>query len=263
MGPDREEPNIEHERTTARSDGPPKRGDASEAKSRSGMDVIRELLRTWGPAILAVIVIRTFIFEPYRIPSGSMVPTLLIGDHVLVSKYSYGIWVPWTKMELVDIGDPQRGDIIVFRYPRNPRLTYIKRVVGIPGDTIKVRGNRITINGVPQPVEASGSFDFVDVQCNNNPSQAYTETVGGVSHTMLTNGGVGGRLANMNEITVPPANVFVMGDNRDHSEDSREWGFVRYDQIKGKAHFVWFSLNSCEGQWGKVRGGRWFKGLYR
>lgn len=228
------------------------------------MGVIRELLRTWGPAILAVILIRTFIFEPYRIPSGSMVPTLLIGDHVLVTKYSYGIWLPFTRTELVDLGDPERGDIIVFRFPRDPRLTYIKRVVAIPGDKLRVHNNRLYINGEPQPAIPNGTFEFVDDQCRQIPSQAYVETLSGHPHTMLTSGsGIGGRLADYPEITIPPEKVFVMGDNRDHSEDSRAWGFVRFDQIKGKAHFVWFSWNSCAGKFGTIRGGRWFKGLYK
>ncbi len=229
----------------------------------SGLAVVRELLRTWGPAVLAVLLIRTFIFEPYRIPSGSMVPTLLIGDHVLVSKFAYGLWVPFTEVELVDLGDPERGDIIVFRYPRNPRLTYIKRVVGIPGDTIRVRNNRVVLNGEEQPTVATGAYDFIDDGCRAIPSQGYRETLSGVGHDILTSTTGGSFLADTREITVPPDSVFVMGDNRDHSEDSRRWNFVRYDQIKGKAHVVWFSWNSCSGSIGSIRGDRWFHPLYR
>lgn len=235
---------------------------ADAAERPTGLGIIRELLRTWGPAVLAVILIRTFIFEPYRIPSGSMVPTLLIGDHVLVSKFAYGIWIPWTRIELLDLGDPQRGDVIVFRYPRNPSLTYIKRVIGIPGDKIRVRDNRVILNGVEQPTTPTGSFAFVDDECRDIPSQEYQEDLSGVKHDILTSTTGGTFLADTREITVPPKNVFVMGDNRDHSEDSRRWGFVRYDQVKGKAYVVWFSWNSCSGGFGSIRGDRWFHSLY-
>ncbi|MBW1878723.1 MAG: signal peptidase I [Deltaproteobacteria bacterium] len=261
-----EDDDIDDDRpTSARTKKPEAaKTDETEDESRGLMGVIRELFRTWGPAILAVILIRTFIFEPYRIPSGSMVPTLLIGDHVLVSKYSYGIWLPFTETELVDLGDPERGDILVFRFPRDPRLTYIKRVVAIRGDKLRVRNNRLYINNEPQPAVPDGTFEFIDDQCRHIPSQAYVETLSGLPHTMLTSGtGTGGRLSDYPEITVPEGKVFVMGDNRDHSEDSRAWGFVREDQIKGKAHFVWFSWDSCTGKFGSIRGSRWFTGLYK
>lgn len=235
---------------------------AAAEPSQKGLSAIGEIIRTWLPALLAVVFIRMFIFEPYRIPSGSMVPTLLIGDHVLVTKFSYGIWLPFTRTELVDLGDPKRGDIVVFRYPKQESMTYIKRVVGLPGDSIRVRDNRIVLDGEELPTEAAGSFDFVDDHCRATPNQRYLETVDGRRHEMLTNTHGGTRLSNKAEITVPPNHVFVMGDNRDHSEDSRGWGFVRYDQIKGKAHFVWFSWDSCSGGVGSVRGDRWFRGLY-
>lgn len=221
-----------------------------------------ETLAAWGPAILAVLLIRAFIFEPFRIPSGSMVPTLLIGDQVLVTKYSYGIWLPFVDYELVDLGDPERGDVVVFRYPRDPSLNYIKRVVAIPGDTISVRDNRITLNGQPQPVvpwPEQASFDFVDDRCRSRPMQFWRETLDGLEHAILTSP-IGANLSQQ-EITVPPDHVFVMGDNRDNSEDSRSWGFVRFDQIKGKARFVWLSWGSCPGDEG-TRVDRMFHGLY-
>ena len=219
---------------------------------------------TWGPAIIAVLLIRTFIFEPFRIPSGSMVPSLQIGDHVLVTKFSYGVWLPFTGVELLDLGDPARGDIIVFKYPKNPRLNYIKRVVGIPGDKVRVANNQIFIDGEAQERSFVDKYDFIDDNCNVRRTRRYVENLDGVVHDILTNSGLGpGLLANHSEITVPEGHVFVMGDNRDNSEDSRRWGFVRFDQIKGKAHFVWLSWNSCEGDIGRIRTERFFHMLYQ
>jgi signal peptidase I len=191
-----------------------------------------------------------------------MVPTLLIGDHVAVSKYSYGIWLPFLHKELVDLGDPERGDVIVFRYPRNPSLNYIKRVVGLPGDKIRVQNNKVVLNGTTQPLVYQDKYDFVDDKCRTRVMRRYEEDLAGLKHIALTSTGMGGLLSNKSEVEVPPDHVFVMGDNRDNSEDSREWGFVRYDQIKGKAHFVWLSWDGCNGSVGKVRGERFFHSLY-
>lgn len=236
-----------------------------------------EVLRTWMPAILAVLVIRTFVFEPFRIPSGSMIPTLQIGDHVVVNKASYGLWVPWTmvevpfmesawvvpRFELLDLGDPARGDIIVFRYPENEALNYIKRVVAVAGDKITVKNNQIFLNGEEQAREYVDKYDSIDDNCNVTGTKRYVEKLAGADHHILTNLGMPGPLANWprsgEQVTVPEGHVFVMGDNRDNSEDGRRWGFVRYDQIKGKAHFVWFSWDSCAQ---KVRAKRFFRSLY-
>lgn len=234
-----------------------------------------ELVRTWGPAILAVILIRTFIFEPFRIPSGSMVPTLLIGDHVVVTKFSYGVWLrtpysipltnitlPYWAAELWDNGDPARGDVIVFIYPRDPSFHYIKRVVAIPGDRIAVKNNRIFLNGVEQPTTRVGDYISVEDDCRTDTKRQYTENLSGAEHTILTNAGLPSFLADMPEIEVPEGNVFVMGDNRDNSEDSRRWRFVRFDQIKGKAHRIWLSWDSCTGTWGQIRTERFMQDLY-
>lgn len=242
-------------------------------------DKAREFVRTWGPAILAVLFIRTFIFEPFRIPSGSMVPTLAIGDHVFVTKSSYGVWVPATgveipfldllwvppRFELYDNGQPDRGDIVVFRYPRAPHVNYIKRIVAIPGDRIRVQNNQIELNGVMQPSKYSGFYDYADDGCTNVSTKHYNENLDGVVHDVLTRRGMSPRLANHAEVTVPPNKVFVMGDNRDNSEDSRVWGFVDFNQIKGKAHFVWMSWDSCSGSAGGIgsmRSDRFFHPLY-
>ena len=221
-----------------------------------------DLVKAWLPTIMAVLFIRTFIFEPFRIPSGSMVPTLLIGDHVVVWKFSYGIWLPFVGKELVDLGDPERGDIIVFKYPRDPSMNYIKRVVGIPGDHLRVENNRIFLNGVEQTTEKLGAFTFTDDTCEKTPERHYVENLGGVQHSILTSMGLGGPLADHEEEIVPPDHVFVMGDNRDNSQDSRDWGFVAYDQIKGKAHIIWLSWDGCAGGVGRIRTERFMENLY-
>ncbi|MCO4744667.1 MAG: signal peptidase I [Proteobacteria bacterium] len=254
------------------------------AGTEGQMSWLSEQVRTWGPAIFAVLFIRTFIFEPFRIPSGSMLPTLQIGDHVFVTKASYGLWVPGTvldvpmmdsfkvipRFELVDWGDPERGDIIVFRFPRNESVNFIKRVVAVPGDRISVRNNKVVLNGEEQTMKYQERQTFLDQYCNGREVRSYHEDLAGLDHWTYTNASaLGGPLSNHREITVPEGHVFVMGDNRDNSEDSRAWKFVRFDQIKGKAHFVWLSLNSCpDGEnstpsmLGKPRSERFFKGLY-
>ncbi len=241
----------------------------------------REVLASWGPMLAAIVLLRLFVFEPYRIPSGSMVPTLLIGDHVVVTRFAYGIWMPfksigipftsigldWENVELVDLADPERGDIIVFHFPQDEAVTYIKRVVGLPGDKIQVRDNQILLNGELQPRARVGQYEDQDDRCSVRRTTRWVETLDRVegaplNYGTLTQADRPGFLANHREITVPPDAVFVMGDNRDFSQDGRAWGFVRYNQIKGKAHAVWLSWNGCEGFPGAVRVDRIFKSLY-
>jgi len=238
-----------------------------------GMAWWAEVARAWGPAILAVLAIRTFVFEPFRIPSSSMLPTLLIGDFVVVNKSAYGLWAPATGLEvpfmdmawvvprfqLVDLGEPERGDVIVFRYPVDERMTYIKRVVAVGGDRISVARNQITINGEKQTTEFSSLIPTEDKRCRIEQLKHYRETVGEVTHDILMRPG-GSALSDRAEVTVPPGHVFVMGDNRDNSQDSRVWKFVSMDQIKGKAHFVWWSYDACQGS---VRSDRLFESLYQ
>jgi len=210
-----------------------------------------EIVAYWGPAILVVLLIRTFVFEPFRIPSGSMSPSLMIGDHVVVTKYSYGLYMPKgifglppsKRIELVDLGSPDRGDIIVFDYPVSPGQAYIKRVVGLPGDRIAVRDNQVILNGVPWPRTLKGSYTDYNARGHSRETRLYTEDIPRedgttLTHPMLTNKAMPGHLSNKDEITVPAGHVMVMGDNRDNSEDSRAWGFVREDQIFGKAQFI-------------------------
>jgi len=216
----------------------------------SVMGWILEIIKTWGPAILAIIIIRSFVFQLFNIPSTSMVPTLLIGDYVWVTKYSYGLWFPnplsYDRYELLDWADPKRGDIIVFRYPRQKSLHYIKRVVAIPGDQVEVRANQIVINGVIQEREQTGYYSYDDQDCGT-PRRAnlWREHLSSVSHAKLTDVGFSTDKSTYGPVTVPQGRVFVMGDNRDHSGDSREWGMVDEQLIMGKAHWIIMSFDHC------------------
>jgi signal peptidase I len=205
------------------------------------------------PVILIVFLLRSFLVEPFKIPSSSMVPTLLVGDFILVNKFAYGIRLPIVNEKLVDIGSPRRGDVMVFRYPEDPSLDYIKRVVGLPGDRVEYRNKRLTING--QPVPERRIEDYLSRE-RMQFSRRYVETLSGVQHEILleddapatvvpTRATAGNCNYNSGGLacTVPPGHYFVMGDNRDNSSDSRVWGFVPDENIVGKAFFIWLNLN--------------------
>jgi signal peptidase I len=210
------------------------------------------------PVILIVFLLRSFLVEPFKIPSGSMLPTLLIGDFILVNKYTYGIRIPIINQKIVDINQPQRGDVMVFRYPENPSQDYIKRVAGTPGDTIAYQDKRLTINGVAVKTEADGEYNYVEGGLNFTAAQRLSESLGHSRHSILTQadmptvhiGGVNqfpfreNCVYNDNGFTckVPAGHYFMMGDNRDRSSDSRYWGFVPDKNIVGKAFLIWFNF---------------------
>ncbi len=213
-----------------------------------------DLLKTWGPALLAVLVIRSVVAEPFRIPSGSMVPTLEIGDYIIVNKFSYGFRFPFTTQQLVPVGEPEPGDIIVFRFPADPKVDYIKRVVGVPGDEILVRHNTLFVNGERVAKEYVEDYNFVDDNCTPSPAELYLEAGDeDEPHTVLYSPGTGGRLSEFGPFTVPANEIFVMGDNRDNSSDSRAWGTVPMANIKGRAMVVWLSWDHCNGKVGTLR----------
>jgi signal peptidase I len=193
-----------------------------------------------------------------------MVPTLLVGDFILVNKFTYGIRLPVVNRKVVPLHDPQRGDVMVFRYPDDPSLDYIKRVVGVPGDRIEYRSKRLTINGNPVPVKQVD--DYLSKE-RMQFSKRFVETLNGVEHQILIEDDAPALMtpsrsfpysANCNyntnglACTVPPGHYFMMGDNRDNSSDSRVWGFVPDENIVGKAFFIWLNLNEL-GRFGSFR----------
>jgi signal peptidase I len=209
------------------------------------------------PVILIVFLLRSFLFEPFKIPSGSMVPTLLVGDLILVNKFHYGVRLPVLNKKIIDNHDPKRGDVMVFRYPVDTRVDYIKRVVGVPGDEVAYLNQRLVINGQPVPTQPLGEFYDEDAM---RYVPMFSELLGTVEHRILVDprrpafyGGDPKRFP-MHEncryppegvvCKVPPGHYFMMGDNRDNSQDSRFWGFVPDENIVGKAFFVWMNFGN-------------------
>ncbi len=220
--------------------------DYDEDRPGGGVESFWDVLKTWGPAIIAVLAIRSSVIEPFRIPSGSMVPTLEIGDHIMVTKFSYELRLPFTKLKLLSTGEPAPGDVVVFEYPPNPKLDYIKRIVATAGDTVQVKDNVLYVNDEVQTRTYVEQVVFKDDSCREETVKAYREELDGQEHWILNSTAYGrSSLANYPATTVPEGHVFAMGDNRDNSADSRVWGFVPLENIKGKAHFIWLSYDAC------------------
>ena len=211
---------------------------------------MNEYLGSFFPVLLAVFVLRSFVAEPFRIPSGSMLPTLHIGDFILVNKFSYGIRLPVANKKVVPLSEPERGDVVVFRFPRDESINFIKRLVGLPGDQIEYNNKRLTVNGEMVDIEEIGEFDSADGgEKESYIAQMLDEQLGDVNHKILWDkGGHQGTL----RFTVPEGQYFVMGDNRDHSNDSRYWGFVDDQLLVGKAFFIWFNWNKGDINWGRI-----------
>lgn len=208
--------------------------------------VLIEYSRSLFPVLLIVLLFRSFLFEPFKIPSGSMIPTLLIGDFIVVNKYAYGLRLPVSNTKILDIGEPRRGDVVVFRYPVDEKVNFIKRLVGLPGDTITYRNKQLFVNGEPVEAERQGRYTGSDVKCAVPRSDAirYAETLGEVGHDILVHENSGGRNGRWE---VPEGHFFVMGDNRDRSNDSREWGFVPEENLMGRAVGIWLNFDYTKG----------------
>ncbi len=220
-----------------------------------------EYSKSFFPVILAVFLLRSFLVEPFRIPSGSMIPTLLVGDFILVNKFAYGIRLPVLDKKIIQIGNPQRGDVMVFRYPENPSQDFIKRVIGLPGDTIEYRDKQLFINGVAQKQQLEGEYNYWESGMFMH-TERYSEKLDGHTHPILLNPDMPGmRLGDVGDFPgrnncsytekevrckVPPGNYFMMGDNRDNSRDSRYWGFVPDSAIVGKAFAIWMNFGNLK-----------------
>jgi signal peptidase I len=203
-----------------------------------------EYARSFFPIILVVLVLRSFLVEPFRIPSGSMMPTLLAGDFILVNKFSYGIRLPVVGTKVIGIGEPQRGDIVVFRFPKDPATDYIKRIVGLPGDHIRYSDKTVYINGEKAAQEYVGLYDGVGAGLTMSGASLRTEQLGQVKHDILIQNS---RRIAEGEFVVPEGHYFVMGDNRDNSNDSRFWGTVPEENLVGKAFMIWMNWDSARG----------------
>jgi len=201
-----------------------------------------QLARSLFPIFLIVFLIRSFLIEPFRIPSASMMPTLLAGDLILVNKFDYGIRLPLVHYKIVGDGRPRRGDVIVFRYPLNPRLSYIKRVIGLPGDRVRYHEKNLYINGMPVERAQTGGLDTEAAgNGGGHGRRSWEELLPGRVHEILVDPRQD--LVAETDVVVPEAHYFVLGDNRDNSRDSRFWGFVPDDHLVGKAFLIWLSWN--------------------
>jgi signal peptidase I len=211
--------------------------------------VLVEYSRSFFPIIILVLLVRSFLFEPFRIPSSSMMPTLLVGDFIFVNKFVYGLRLPVIRRMIVEVDRPQRGDVVVFRLPSDPKTNYIKRVVGLPGDTIEYRDKRLSINGRPAALEVNGLYDHQE----RSGLHLGTEVLGEASHQILISPG---RFGKEGTFQVPEGHYFLMGDNRDNSRDSRYdgVGFVPESNLVGKAVRIWMNWDwSNSGpEWGRI-----------
>lgn len=211
--------------------------------------LIVDLSRSLFPVFLVVLFLRSFLVEPFRIPSNSMMPTLLTGDFILVNKFSYGLRLPITNYKILDIDEPQRGDVVVFRYPENPSIPYIKRVIGLPGDHIiyhntnkmfYINGNPVNqkVEGTYQGVASGSGMTGAEKRLEYIPvSESSEETI---EHKILV---IPGRISpsKFNDLTLHEGQYFVLGDNRDNSRDSRYWGIVPEENLIGRAFFIWMN----------------------
>jgi signal peptidase I len=202
--------------------------------------------RSFFPIILAVLVLRSFIVEPFRIPSGSMMPTLLPGDFILVNKFAYGLRLPVLNTKIWDAGSPRRGDVVVFRYPEDPTVAYIKRIVGLPGDRLEYRNKQLYINGEPMPQSVLPADNAVVMQ----GEELRLEEIDNVSHNILVKAGKGMSWS----YVVPEGHYFALGDNRDNSRDSRFWGPLPEENLIGEAFLIWMNWDciTLQGQCSRI-----------
>ena len=222
----------------------PRRQSATEGRatgygaSEARLPIIVDYARSFFPIFLVVLVLRSFLVEPFRIPSGSMIPTLLVGDFILVNKFDYGIRLPLINKKIINLGVPNRGDVVVFRYPQDPSTPFIKRVVGIPGDKIEFHDRRLFINDAEVLSKHISTYVGLKSSAQNTGANLAEEDLLGYAHQILLTP----RSSNPSFSGVVPAgNYFVLGDNRDNSRDSRYWGYVPDENLVGRAFMIWMN----------------------
>ncbi len=212
--------------------------DEETIAEQAGDPVLVEYARSFFPVILVVLLLRSFVAEPFRIPSGSMMPTLLVGDFILVNKFAYGLRLPVLDTKVIKVGEPKRGDVVVFRYPKDPSTDYIKRVIGLPGDHISYYHKVVYVNGKAMTQVPDGVYVGEGGGSSMTGADRRVENLNGVKHQILIEPG---QATVEGEFVVPPGHYFVMGDNRDNSNDSRYWGTVPEGNLVGKAFLIWMS----------------------
>ncbi len=205
--------------------------------------VVTDYARSLFWVFAIVLVIRSFLFEPYIVPSGSMLPTIQLGDFVLVNKFTYGLRLPLIGTKILALGEPERGDVVVFKNPVNPQTNFIKTVVGLPGDKISYVNKQLFVNGEPVPQTLlKESIEPVNAGLGSPVVLSYSSEIGSHLHTIYNSPSVA--LADFQNLVVPAGEYFMMGDNRDDSDDSRYWGFVPEHDLVGRASVIFFSFNS-------------------
>ena len=211
---------------------------------------IVEYSKSFFPVFLIVFVLRSFIVEPFRIPSNSMMPTLLTGDFILVNKFNYGIRLPVIDSKIVELGSPERGDVVVFRYPEDPSTPFIKRVVGVPGDRIAYYDKLLYVNDEPMPQTAIGRYAGVGSGAVMSGASLRTERIGDAEHRILVQPNAH---SVRGSVVVPAGHYFVLGDNRDNSRDSRYWGTVPDELLIGRAFRIWMNWDVGHGiDWNRI-----------
>jgi signal peptidase I len=210
--------------------------------------LIVDYSRAFFPVLAIVLGLRSFVAEPFRIPSSSMMPSLLVGDFILVNKFAYGLRLPVNNAKVVPLGEPKRGDVVVFRPPHHPDEDWIKRIVGLPGDTIAYRDDTVYINGQPLQYRKVGAYIGAGPGREASGATLLTEDLPGRPHPVLERNGTPYFLQGEGEWKVPPGQYFVMGDNRDNSEDSRFWPedahFLPEENLRGKAFLIWLNCSN-------------------
>ncbi len=208
------------------------------ASERPPEPMLVDHARAFFPIFVIVLLLRSFLVEPFRIPSGSMIPTLLVGDFILVNKFTYGLRLPVLNTKIIPLGSPRRGDVVVFRYPEDPSTPFIKRIVGLPGDRITYRDKQVSVNGVLQVATSLGSYVGLKSAAVNTGADLREEQLGDVRHQVLV---MPQAPTLEGEYEVPVGQYFVLGDNRDNSRDSRYWGFVPDQNLIGRAFMIWMN----------------------